>query len=300
MVIVKENTFLEDESSVRFFFNTRNYIESKKPDQFYLFQKENSFCYLFKKEDTLYSPLQATFGGIEYDSLKNLDAILTKITSFRVENNINEIFIGMPPSYLSLFPEEEQALVLKHTFKQEVIDKNYHINIEERGFEDNLHHSEKRRLKKCLDNGFVFSEWTNPDLNKVYDFIKKCRERKSFPMTMSEGDFKAMFSLFSSHYKVFVVKKDVNIAALGVTTSLSKDVFYHFYPADNEKYSSYSPSVLLHKGLYDYCKSNNYKTLDLGIASDKGIDNEGLIRFKENLGAIESTKITWKWEANNE
>jgi len=52
--------------------------------------------------------------------------------------------------------------------------------------------------------------------------------------------------------------------------------------------------VLLTKGLYAYCQENSFGMLDMGISTDRGAANYGLIRFKQNLGAITSLKLSFE------
>ena len=112
-------------------------------------------------------------------------------------------------------------------------------------------------------------------------------------MTIDFDAFVSLFQKFPDEFKVFVVKDVEEIAALSVTIKIKERIMYNFYPADSDKYLKYSPSVMLHEGLYKYAQSNHYEILDLGIATDKGIPNLGLMRFKKNLGAQESLKLTF-------
>jgi hypothetical protein len=50
---------------------------------------------------------------------------------------------------------------------------------------------------------------------------------------------------------------------------------------------------MLIEGLYEFCQKENFTLLDLGISTDKGLANEGLIRFKKNLGAKSALKLSF-------
>ncbi len=289
---VAKNTYLQDESHVDYLFNTKTYIHSKAPTDFYLLKvmKANELqasLYLFQHEGNFFSPLKATFGGMDYTSDAAAIYLLSQMRYWLDKQNYSSFKLVLPPDFLI---KKELSY---SNFDHCMIDKNYHIPVSTQPFEHTLHKSALRRLKKCFKHNFSCSLWKNPDINFVYDFICKARKRKNYPMTMQRVEFKKMFETLPTHYLVFVVKQSEEIAALGVTVKLSKDVMYHFYPADAADFLDFSPSILLHKGIYEYCQEHGYSYLDLGIATDKGIDNHGLIRFKEKLGAILSQKKTY-------
>jgi lipid II:glycine glycyltransferase (peptidoglycan interpeptide bridge formation enzyme) len=78
-----------------------------------------------------------------------------------------------------------------------------------------------------------------------------------------------------------------------VTIRINENILYTFYLADNEKYLKDSPTTFLLSGIYQYCQQQKIKFLDLGIATEKGVLNEGLARFKQSLGAKISKKKTY-------
>jgi len=289
---VAKNTYLQDESHVNHLFNTKAYIGVKDPADFYLLKvmrgdKVEASLYLFQNDGDFFSPLKATFGGVEYTSDTAARYLLTHMRYWLDKQRYSSLKLVLPPVFLM------GSQHLYTGFDHCIIDKNYHIPITDHPFERGLHPSALRRLKKCLKHYFSCSLWECPEMDTVYDFIDKARKRKGYPMTMQRVDFKKMFETLPANYLVFVVKQAEKIAALGVTVKLSSDVLYHFYPADAEDFLGFSPSIFLHKVMYEYCQEHGYSYLDLGIATDKGVDNQGLIRFKENLGATLSQKKTY-------
>jgi lipid II:glycine glycyltransferase (peptidoglycan interpeptide bridge formation enzyme) len=100
---------------------------------------------------------------------------------------------------------------------------------------------------------------------------------------------------FSAHFRVFCVKDADTIASLSLAVRVGEKVLYNFCPADNLSYRTFSPAVLLHKGLYEYAKNENITLLDLGISVDAdGLPKPGLSRFKHNLGAKDSEKYVFR------
>jgi len=90
------------------------------------------------------------------------------------------------------------------------------------------------------------------------------------------------------------VQEAGKLASLTVTAEIDAQTLYNFYPADSSAYLPYSPTVLLLAYIANWAKTRNFTTFDLGIATEKGQRNEGLMRFKKNMGAIESKRYTQK------
>ncbi len=239
-----------------------------------------------------------TFGSIEFaDDLdtKLLCEFIQEVEKKLIDKGINQISIKHYPfCYQNENSETLTKCFLDNGYEQEIIDLNFHIDITDKLFENIIKASEKRRLNKCISNGFYFSEQLNPNLFKVYNFIKESRERKGFPITLPYKKLEELFFRFRKTFKVFTVNDKENIIALTIVIRVNDRILYNFYPADCEKYLKFSPTVLLIKGLYNFCLENKIEILDLGIATDKGIPNIGLIRFKENIGAQVSLKLSFK------
>ena len=131
-------------------------------------------------------------------------------------------------------------------------------------------------------------------LGFIFDFVKRSRERKGFPLTLTFEQLKSLFELFPNQFKLFTVYLGDELAAVSVAIHINERILYHFFPADNERLLSFSPSIFLLEGIYNYCREQKMGILDLGIATYHGEPNLGLIRFKKNLGAQESLKLTFE------
>ncbi|MEM9981921.1 MAG: GNAT family N-acetyltransferase, partial [Bacteroidota bacterium] len=156
-----------------------------------------------------------------------------------------------------------------------------------------LHTSAQRRLRKCEQAGFQFSRWEQPDLSEVYQFVKAARERKKFPISLPQESFKMLFERFPLQHQVFTVRDKEKIIALTVTIAVNSKILYNFYPADRADYLNFSPMVMLMKGIKAYAIAQHYELLDLGVSTEKGTPNFGLLRFKQNLGSSLSLKLTY-------
>jgi len=187
----------------------------------------------------------------------------------------------------------EKCLFNLH-FEVKITEQNYEIPITNKSFYENILNTTTRQLLRTyVKKGYVFNQQSNPNIGVVHAFIARSRMRKNRPMTMDCEQLTQHFKKFSRNFQLFSVTHSNEMVAAAVTIKINAYILYTFYLADAENHLKNSPTTFLLSGIYEYSKLEKFKILDLGIASEKGILNEGLARFKQNLGAIKSKKKTY-------
>jgi hypothetical protein len=307
MLIIKDINTDEhklDFNFKQYFFNETEHLQHQcGENKCYTFycqntdnQKIEARFSVILKDNHAYSPLQATFGGIEFSeeiSEENLHEFLlesiSKIYSKSIKINL------YPEVYVSNIQIQKlENCLLKSGFEIEVTEQNYEIPITEKTFYETIRSVRaKQLLRKSIKKGFQFREILEPNFPEIHAFIAHSRERKNRPMTMNVEQLEAHFKKFSKNFQLFSVTDSERIIALAVTIKINEEIVYTFYLADDENYLKDSPTIFLLSGIYEYFKEQNYKILDLGIATAKGILNEGLANFKRNLGGNLSLKKTY-------
>ena len=251
------------------------------------------------QDKTAYSPWRATFGGIEFNeniAEENLHEFLNQILIFLHSLKIEKIEINSyPERYLNEYQSKIlQNCLFKLHFQVKFTELNYEIIITEESFYETVKSSTARQLLRTyIKKGYSFQQELNPDLKVIHEFIAHSRERKNRPVTMSLEQLKEHFEKFPDNFKLFSVTHSEKIVAVGVTIKINQEILYTFYLADDENYLKDSPTTFLLSGIYEYGKQNSYTLLDFGIATDKGVLNEGLSKFKQSLGARMSEKKSY-------
>ncbi len=307
ILLSQEDTFATlNLSCDDFFFNQNAHLFQQNPTQlplrFYLVHQKTqqivAKCSFFISQSEALSPYRASFGGIECNSQlspKLLLQFIQEIEQHLKAKAIESISLKMYPNCYA--PEANslvQYALLQLNYQITCADLNYHVPISDQGFETNLHLSKKRVLKKSQATGFHFQQVQKPDIATVHQFIADARVRKDYPISLSLEAFQDLVNKFPERFLFFEVQSPKQkSAAWGVTITINQHILYHFYPADSGEFTKYSPLVLLNEGLYKYAQTSGFKILDLGIATDKGQLNEGLARFKTELGAEKSLKLTF-------
>jgi hypothetical protein len=298
-------------NSPRYFFNEKEHLQNQGGEKTLTFYWQNTDNQVIDARFSViiqygmaYSSLRATFGGIEFseeiseeDLLEFVPQALACISHdiLRAEARCTLIIHSYPEGYRSKTQIQKlENCLIKLGFEISIVEQNYEIKITQKSFyETVISNRAKQLLRKSIKKGFTFQEENSPDFSEIHAFITHSRERKNRPMTMNLQQFENHFTLFPKNFQIFSVTDSEHIIAVGVTIKINEEIVYTFYLADDENYLKDSPTIFLLSGIYEYFQEKKYKILDLGIATAKGILNEGLANFKRSIGGNLSLKKTY-------
>ena len=260
-----------------------------------------SFIHFFPEENTLTSLPGMPYGGFHFEEdlgPAELDFFLQSIQQDAQERGFRRIWINQPPDCYNRNNRMVHDLLQSQDFQLRYQAINHHLPVKEdpEAFEQGLHESEKRRLAKCEMAGFDLSHEQDNHVSLLFRFIERCREEQGRDLSLSENLFMTQFRAFPERYPLFAVWNRDELIAACISVQVSPGVLYAFYPAYSARFHTYSPMVMLYSGLYNYCRMQGIKTLDLGTSMLEGGPNQTLITFKERLGGVFSAKRSYQWQ----
>jgi hypothetical protein len=179
-----------------------------------------------------------------------------------------------------------------HGFEVLCQEINQYLSITQEAYTSGLHESERRRLKKCHQQGFAAGYSNAFDAVVWFDRIVRARTYKGHPLSIDLENLKKINQVNPERYHFFTVKDGDQTIASAIAVEVLPDVLYYYLPADEEAYQQYSPMVMLIEAMYHFAQEKKMRVLDLGISSSEGLVNEGLRVFKKHLGAEEECKYT--------
>ncbi len=300
-LVVKNNPDILHQFTIRWsfwLFNTPLHVKHQNAAEVYTFiltdaatqTEAYGIFHLFIQNQEGVSPYQASFGSFEIAervSHSEFAEWLIGIEEFAKTLGISGLHIKHYPTCYN--PSRSTFIrrgLLRRGFELRQSTENQFIAVTNRSFDDSLHTSERRRLRKCLRAGFRFEEWLNPPPKEVYAFIEQNRQLLGYSLSFSFEQLQLWLNIFPEYFRVFCVKDGDTLASLSITVRVGESTLYNFCPADNLDYRTYSPAVLLNKGLYSECQYKGISILDLGVSvNETGASKPSLKRFKENLGA---------------
>ncbi|MEO5976380.1 MAG: hypothetical protein ABIS36_07150 [Chryseolinea sp.] len=131
-------------------------------------------------------------------------------------------------------------------------------------------------------------EW----METIYKFIEQAHQTKGYVLSMEYGKLHETANRFPEDFILSGIFENKSLVSASVAVKVDKNILYHFYVNHAASRSKISPVLMIHEGLYNYCKTNGMKLFDLGTSAFSGMPNFGLLSFKMRLGAIPSTKLT--------
>lgn len=280
--------------------------------EFYTLHKNENTIYLSIKNETdivgvahfhiqnqtFKSPIKGTFGGIEVNpntSYYVKEEIIQNVLKFLKNLGARKITISSPP-----FAHNNQKsnsifnILLNSGFQVSNHEINHAIEIDNTPLIDKMRRNNKKRLKKCQREGFLFELLKNKeDCKKVYNVIAENRKNKGYKISMSFQQIMEMTSLFPKDIYFFQTSFEGKIAASSICIKITNDILYVFYWGDIKGFEHYSPISHLASGIYNFAKENAFKLMDVGTSSVQGMLHHGVAIFKENLGFSTSLKLTY-------
>lgn len=244
--------------------------------------------------DFLSIPGRLTYGGFFPIDKKSVDKgeFLELVEMFTSDfYSGSKIKWKLPPQYFS--PE---VFLVQNEFSfpgdiGEIVDLNQHIIVSDWDIRT-MSKGNQKKLRQSISANLTLKTATTDDISKCYDVLYQNRQAIGTRVTMKLSEVQDALKNFPSIYQIKYLELRDEVAAMCLTVNIAPEVRYVLYWADNLSFRSYSPITLLCERLVEQSLADGIHFLDLGISSSDGLINEGLHRFKQNLGAITSAKRT--------
>jgi hypothetical protein len=289
-----------------FFFNEPFHLQQQQHGRFHLITAINQItrqaearCAFFIDSDKAVSPRAAPFGSIEF--AENLpDAVLddfvdTLIKAVRETAAPTLRLVNYPHCYAPRQASHLTEKLFRHGFHLLKSHQNFFLTISNQSFAHLIEPAQRRRLRKCRESGFHVVHQTKPNIAETVRFLAKTRQQQGYQLTICPERLANLLYTFPNQFLVFIVTDGPTLAALTIAVRVRHDILYNFMPASHPDYRTFSPMVMLTDGLFTYCQQQNIRLLDLGVSLDSNQQPKpSLIRFKRNLGALESPKLIFE------
>jgi lipid II:glycine glycyltransferase (peptidoglycan interpeptide bridge formation enzyme) len=174
---------------------------------------------------------------------------------------------------------------------QVIVDTNYHVDVQHWS-KKSLSKGNRKKIRQFYELGGIVS-YSNVDVIKqCYEVLVENRKRRGVALTMQYADFESSLLLCGEDFKLIQAFLENKIVAACYLVKILPDYWYVLFWGELVDFRSLSPVASMFQFLIEEAQRNRVKYLDLGISSVEGVLDEGLARFKSNLGAVSSQKIT--------
>ncbi len=283
-------------SSLPFFFQDPAFVFRDSSILMVTFTIDDCHIHFSVVENKLISLPRSPFGSFVLPNVfekQQIIALIDQAILFGKSNGVDALEVKCYPEIYSIEKSKwihealtERGFLIKYTEVTQFLTLKNTLDLDR---------SRKTRLAQCQAEDYRFEKLTQERLAESYDLFLQSRVRKNYPITMQLSDLQAEFDRFSDRYELYgVLNKENELIAACVTVAVNNDILYYFFAGDSLAYRKFSPSTLLIYYLCQEAEQKQFKMIDLGISTDKGILNKGLYDFKKSFGSIDSNKLIFQ------
>jgi len=253
------------------------------------------------KDGILKSPFSAPFGGFHCrnDSIyvNEIEQFLENLLLYTKQQKIDQITLTLPPSiYQQSVNAKIANTLIRLGFEMALPDITNLIEL--KYFNGTFSHGNSRNYyRQAVKNQLIFKLLTDDEERiTAFDIIRENRSRLGRPLFMTYDDIKQTAKLWP--VDIFCVKDtDGEMLASGVFYQFPNQISYTVFLGDSEKGRPLRAMDFLIYNILVYYKSAGFEYIDMGISTESGMPNEGLIRFKETHEAVSSLRFSFTWKA---
>jgi len=274
------------------FWTESYWIENRSRDSEILCfsNQERATLYLSQTDNEIEVPGRATFGGWwpadetvarKSDWIRAFRTLFEKFPSRRWS-------ITLPPSYFHPKVFLDQASALRELGASVVEEKNSTVAVKRpNGFSstEGFSRGNRKRVRAFRDLHGLVRPAKVTELNSAYDLLEASRVRRGTHLSIGRQKFVDLIVSLPSAYRCWLAIADSELMGAALTVDIDSSSLYVLYWGDTLVGRQVSVSASICEYLLILAASEGKDFLDLGISSLGGQVDEGLLRFKQNLGA---------------
>lgn len=254
------------------------------------------------KNGVVMSPFSAPFGGFHFRKdniyITEIDRFIEQLAEYAAGHGIHRIEISTSPDiYNSSFNAKAINSLIRHNYHFTYPDITNWVNLRDLGGEYSQKNS-REYYRQANRKHLAFSlTQDSQDKIKIYELI--CQNRANFnrPVYMTFNDVLDIGKIWPvDFFKVETV--DHQIVASAIFYRNHPTICYAVFWGDNSKGRPLRAMDFMLLNLFLHYKEAGFEYMDLGISTESGIPNEGLLRFKESHEAVSSLRYKFILELN--
>lgn len=253
------------------------------------------------KDGILKSPFSAPFGGFHFSKeniyISEIDRFIDALQSFIVSGKCKGIELIIPPDiYHQTFNAKVISSLLRHNFRSILPEITNWVDLQQ--FNESFTQKNSREYyRQAVRNKLSFSLSSDEaEMKEIYDLIFQNRTRLGRPIYMTLKDILNTGKLLPVDF-FKVCSSDEVIVASAIFYRFHPKICYAVFWGDNEAGRPLRAMDFLVFSLWSYYKNLGFRYVDLGISTESGSPNEGLLRFKESHEAVSSLRYKFIWES---
>jgi Acetyltransferase (GNAT) domain len=256
------------------------------------------------------SGANAPFGGPDFaPSVAHHTSQISEFVRYLIaqacDRGWESITIKAKPSCGSISEDLFQFELLNHGFRVVTADVNQYIDLTR--FETSSEYvaalgaNARKKLRRSNDGTLTFETCTTVgEWGIAYDILKSNRESRGRSLKLSLEYVLTMLDVFPDMASMHLVRSDGSpcAAALVYRIGFGRQLVVYWGDANHELRTS--PMHLLASELVAQALKEGASLIDLGISSENGSANHGLVEFKQLVGATMCPRYEFEWHPSND
>lgn len=254
------------------------------------------------KGGKLKSPFSAPFGGFHFRHeqmyISEIQDFASMLVAYAGRAGINSIEMTLPPDiYHPTFNAKVCSVLLGTGFRMRIPEITNWVDLRQFNARFNFR-SSREYYNQGLRNKLTFSAVEDDARqNAIYDLVKENRMRMGRPIYMSFQDLKDTTALWPVDYFVVNSPKEELLAG-AVMYRAHPSIIYAVFWGDSIDGRPLRAMDFLTFNLWSHYRTRGYDFIDLGISSESGKPNEGLLRFKETHECTSALRFSFIWTSH--
>ena len=249
----------------------------------------------------LLSPFSAPFGGFHFQKeniyIYEIDNFISSLKAFIESKKLKGIRLTIPPDIYHLsFNAKIINSLIRYGFSTILPDITNWVDLKQFNGEFNQKNSREYYRQAVRNNlSFALTDEIN-EKKEIFDLIQQNRARFNRPIYMSFDEIIRMNDLWPVDF-FRVNSENGEMVASAIFYRNDPEICYAVFWGDNETGRPLRAMDFLILNLWLHYKNLGLNYIDLGISTESGDPNIGLLRFKETHEATSSLRYSVAWKA---
>jgi hypothetical protein len=254
------------------------------------------------RDEVLLSPFSAPFGGFHFKSENiyplAMESYLNDLKDYARNQNLLKIKLTLAPDIYSHTSNSKLVNVFTRMgFNMLTPDITNWVDLSQ--FQEIYTVGASRTYyNQAIKNKLTFHQVSDlSEIELIYDLVVENRARMGRPIHMTFDNLQQTSKLFPTDY-FKVINTNEEIVAGAIFYRAHPQIAYAVFWGDGINGRPVRAMDFLVFQLLSHYKKLGYQFIDLGISTEAGIPNEGLLRFKETHECCSSLRYTFTWPVN--
>jgi len=251
------------------------------------------------KSGILKSPFSSPFGGFHFRNeniyINAIEVFLKSLQQYIISQQLKGIDLILPPNiYHETFNAKVINSLIRIGFRSAVPEITNWVNLNQ--FKEEFTQKNSREYyRQAIRNGLSFNIADDiEEKMKVYDLICQNRAKFGRSIYMTFEDIINTSHLWPTDF-FKVTTRDELLIASAIFYRFHSAICYAVFWGDNETGRPMRAMDFLAFQLWSHYRRSGYSYIDLGISTEEGNPNEGLLRFKESHDSTSSLRYMFSW-----